>query len=70
MELVGVIQVNLNSSIFNNFFWFKIINLDNNGPWYVTTNVNNRIANGVIAVTLANSNQNPPYRPNICWMIF
>ena len=50
------------SIIFLNIISIK----DNNGPWYVSTNVDKRIADGIIAVSLANSNQNPSYKTKIC----
>ncbi len=51
----------------SSFFLFilKII-LDNRGPWYDVGNVNNRINDGVVAISLAGSDRNPTYRRRVC----
>lgn len=57
---------------FESFFliyFILIINqfkIDNRAPWYVQSNVDARKADGVVSVSLAGSNQNPTYKPNIC----
>lgn len=38
----------------------------NNWPWYIQSNVDARIRDGVIAESLTNSNQNPNYSPKLC----
>lgn len=43
-----------------------LIEIDNRAPWYVQSNVDARIADGVVSVSLAGSNQNPTYKPKIC----
>ena len=44
----------------------KSINLDNRGPWYDVGNVNNRVNDGIVAVSLAGSERNPEYRRPVC----
>merc|ERR1712127_147913 len=38
----------------------------NSGPWYQNWNIDNRINDGVCAVSIANANRSPSHRPNIC----
>ena len=40
--------------------------LDNGAPWYVSNNIDNRIRDGVVVATLANSVNSPTYRPKFC----
>jgi len=39
---------------------------DNSGPWYIQSNLDNRIRDGLGAVTIAGPPRSPTYRPNIC----
>ena len=39
---------------------------NNNWPWYIQSNVDARIRDGVIAESLTNSQQNPNYSPKLC----
>ena len=40
--------------------------LDNRGPWYETVNVNNRINDGVISISLVGSDRNPALNALVC----
>ena len=46
------------------FFFLK--KLDNREPWFQSRNIDARINDGVVAVSLANANKVPTYRKNIC----
>ena len=39
---------------------------DNSGPWFIQSNLDNRIRDGLGAVTIAGPPRSPTYRPNIC----
>lgn len=42
------------------------VHVDNNGAWYQAGNVNARVSDGVVAVSLADPKSNPTYRKNVC----
>ena len=40
--------------------------LGNRDPWYFQWNIDNRISDGVVSMTLAGSRRVPTYRRNVC----